>query len=301
MTIDEPSWDLYRTFLAVLKEGSLSAAARSLGLTQPTAGRHIDALEQALKLSLFTRSQTGFIPTEAAHALRLHAETLAGASAALLRAASGLGHGAQQRIQGTVRITASEVIGVEVLPPILLRLQHSHPGIAIELVTSNDIENLLRRDADIAIRMQRPQQEALVARRIGTVELGWHARRDYLQRRGTPTTWEELANHTLIGIDRQNAFTRSLMPYFGGLSHGDFALRSDSNLVHLAAIRGGLGIGLCQVELARRDAQLVRVMPEQLAIPLDTWLAMHENLRGNPACGAVFAALAEGLEAYLQS
>jgi DNA-binding transcriptional LysR family regulator len=298
---NEPNWDLYRTFLAVLKEGSLSGAARALGLTQPTAGRHIDALEQALKLSLFTRSQTGFIPTEAAHALQTHAESLAGASAALLRAASGLGRGDGQPVHGTVRVTASEVIGVEVLPPILARLQRSHPGIAIELATSDGIENLLRRDADIAVRMQRPQQEALIARRIGNVELGFHARRDYLKRRGTPSTWEDMRAHTLIGIDRHSTFTRSMMPLLGGLEQAEFALRSDNTLVHLAAIRAGLGIGICQVGLARRDPRLVRVLPEQLAIPLDTWLAMHENMRGHPACDVVFSALAEGLAAYIDS
>ncbi|MBI3231126.1 MAG: LysR family transcriptional regulator [Burkholderiales bacterium] len=299
MTTPQPSWDLYRSFLSVLQEGSLSGAARALGLTQPTIGRHIDALEQTLGLSLFIRSQSGFIATDAAYALQPYAETLASASAALLRAASGIGKGENAQIQGTVRVTASEVVSVEVLPPILARLRAQHPGITIELAVSNRIENLLRRDADIAVRMQRPEQDVLVARRIGNIDLGFHARRDYLERYGTPHTWQELAQHTLIGIDRENAFTRKLQPLLGELASSAYAIRSDSDLVHLAAIRAGLGIGLCQVRLAMRDPQLVRVVADLLTIPLDTWLAMHENLRSNPACSAVYSALAAGLEDYV--
>ncbi|NGZ87153.1 LysR family transcriptional regulator [Duganella aceris] len=299
MNSTEPNWDLYRSFLAVLREGSLSGAARTLGLTQPTVGRHIDALEQSLGLSLFTRSQSGFIATDAGCALQGHAEALASASTALLRAASGIGRGENAEIQGTVRITASEVVSVEVLPAMLVQLRAKHPGITIELDVSNRIENLLRRDADIAVRMQRPEQDVLVARRVGNIDLGFHARRDYLERHGTPRTWEELGSHALIGIDRQTAFTRKLQPLMAGLSGGTYALRSDSDLLHLASIRAGLGIGICQVRLAQRDARLVRVAPDLLTISLDTWLAMHENLRGNPACAAVYAALGDALAGYI--
>jgi DNA-binding transcriptional LysR family regulator len=299
MTIAEPNWDLYRSFLSVLKEGSLSGAARALGLTQPTVGRHIDALEQALGLSLFTRSQTGFIATDAAHALLPYAETLASASSALLRAASGMGRGADAQVSGTVRVTASEVVSVEVLPPLLAKLRDSHPGITIQLAVSNRIENLLRRDADIAVRMQRPEQDVLVARRVGNIELGFHAHRRYLERHGTPQNWEEMAQHALIGIDSENAFTRKLRPLLGDLAASHFALRSDSDLVHLASIRAGLGIGICQVRLAARDPDMVRLVPDLFNIPLETWLAMHENLRSNPACAAVYTALAAGLEDYI--
>jgi DNA-binding transcriptional LysR family regulator len=299
MATTEPNWDLYRSFLCVLREGSLSGAARTLGLTQPTVGRHIDALEQALGLSLFTRSHAGFIATDAAYALQSYAETLSATSSALLRAASGLGRGEDAQVKGTVRLTASEIVSVEVLPPILARLKMSHPGITIELAVSNRIENLLRRDADIAVRMQRPEQDVLVARRIGDIELGLHARRDYLERCGTPATWEEMAGHSIIGVDRETAFTRKLQPLLGGLASNAFALRSDSDLVHLASIRAGLGIGICQVRLAQRDPQLVRVLPDLFNIPMDTWLAMHENLRGNPACAATYAALTAGLIAYV--
>ncbi|MBP1202607.1 DNA-binding transcriptional LysR family regulator [Duganella sp. 1411] len=298
MTTAEPNWDLYRSFLSVLREGSLSGAARALGLTQPTVGRHIDALEQALGMSLFTRSQAGFIATDDAWALQPYAETLAATSAALLRAASARGRGVDDTITGSVRVTASEAMGVEVLTPMLARLRDSHPGITVELSLSNRIENLLRRDADIAVRMQRPEQDVLVARRIGNIDLGLHAHRDYLERHGTPRTWEDMAGHALIRVDTENAFTRKLAPLLAGLASSRAALRSDSDLVHLSAIRAGMGIGICQVRLAQRDPALVRLLPDLLTIPLDTWLAMHENLRTNPACAATFAALAEALTAY---
>lgn len=298
MTTSEPQWDLYRTFLAVLREGSLSGAARTLGLTQPTVGRHVDTLEQALGLSLFTRSQSGFIATDDALALQPYADTLAATSLALVRAASGLGAGGGAAIEGTVRVTASEAIGVEVLPAMLARLRGTHPGITIELAVSNRLVNLLRRDADIAVRMQRLEQDVLVAKRIGNIDLGFHATKGYLERHGTPQGWEDMRGHALIGVDTDNAFTRGLQSLFGGLARNDYALRSDNDLVHLAAIRAGLGIGICQVRLAQRDPNLVRVVPDLLTIPMDTWLAMHGNLRANPACAAVFAALAEGLIAY---
>ena len=298
MASTEPSWDLYRSFLSVLKEGSLSGAARSLALTQPTVGRHIDALEQALGLALFTRSQTGFIPTEAAYELESYAQTLAATSSALLRAASSMGRDGERGIHGTVRITASEVISAEVLPPIVARLSRSHPRIQIELAVSNKLENLLRRDADIAVRMTRPEHEALIARRIGNIELGFFAHRSYLKRRGTPLKWADLAGHTLIGVDNETAYTRAMRARFGAPPREDHQLRSDSDVVQLAAIRAGVGIGICQAALGRRHGSLVRVLPELMSVQLDTWLAMHENLRNNPACSTVFGVLADGLTAY---
>ena len=164
-------WELYRSFLGVLQEGSLSGAARALGITQPTVGRHISALEKSLGLALFTRSQTGLLPTEAALSLRSYAEAMNSTAAAFKRAADSHGEG----VKGTVRIAASEVIGVEVLPPIMAGLQQKHPQLKVELVLSNRVQDLLRREADIAVRMTQPRQELLIARRVGTVALGLYA------------------------------------------------------------------------------------------------------------------------------
>jgi DNA-binding transcriptional LysR family regulator len=293
MATPSPDWSLYRSFLSVLRSGSLSAAARDEGLTQPTVGRHIDSLEKALGVSLFTRSQHGLEPTEAALELAPYAESLEATSAALVRAALG-----RASTRGTVRITASEVIGGEVLPPILAKLHEAYPDLVIELVLSNKTEDLLRREADIAVRMVRPTQQALVARHVGDIELGLHARRDYLERRGTPASIADLRKHTLIGFDRENAFIRSVRVQGLPLERGMFALRSDSDLAQLAALRAGYGIGGCQVPLARRSADLVRILAKSFSFKLEVWIAMHADLRSSARCRVVADALAAGLAAY---
>jgi len=214
----EIGWELYRSFLGVLKEGSLSGAARALGVAQPTIGRHIAALEKALGLALFTRSPAGLLPTEAALALRIHAESMESTAAALERTAASHGEG----VRGVVRITASDMIGVEVLPPIVGRLHEEHPQLKIELVLTNRVQDLLRREADIAVRMTPPRQETLVARRIGQIELGLHATQQYLARHGTPKNITDLEQHSIIGFDQPSAFIRNLGKALPGYSRDLF-------------------------------------------------------------------------------
>jgi DNA-binding transcriptional LysR family regulator len=294
MNASGPDWSLYRSFLAILQAGSLSAAARALGLTQPTLARHVAALEEAVGLTLFTRSQQGLAPTEAALELKPYAEQLAATTAAMLRAASGQGQG----ISGSVRVSASEIIGSQVLPAIFAGMRAMHPALEIELVLSNAVENLLRRDADIAVRMVEPVHEALVVKRIGRVTVGLHAHRDYLARAGTPRTLEALQKHSVIGFDRETPAIRAIRARLPGLEAVHFALRTDSDIAHLMAIKAGFGIGLCQTALARQDPNLVRVLPS-VGLQLGVWLAMHENLRSTPRCRAVFDGLAAGLAKHV--
>jgi len=296
MTSIAPSWDLYRSFLAVLRTGSLSAAARSVGLTQPTIGRHVNELEAALGVALFTRSRSGLSPTEAALELQPHAEGLEAGVAALLRSAVSRGS-----MRGTVRITASEVVGAEVLPPILTALREQHPEIVIELVLNNRNEDLLTREADIAVRMNRPTQQSLVARRVGNIEVGFHAHRKYLERHGTPRTVADLRAHSLIGFDQTTAFIRALQAASLPLERSQFALRTDSHLAQLAAIRAGYGVGICQVGLARRDPDIVRVLTKVMLMKLDTWIVMHADLRSSARCRIVADALADGIGAYIKA
>jgi len=298
MTNDTPSeigWELYRSYLGVLQEGSLSGAARAMGIAQPTVGRHIAALEKALGVTLFTRSQLGLLPTEAALALQTFAEAMASSATALKRAAEGQGTG----IKGTVRITASEVIGVEVLPPILTQLQSTYPDLKVELVLTSRVQDLLKREADIAVRMTQPKQELLIARRVGQVNLGLYAHQAYLRRRGTPQSLADLAQHALIGFDEETPFVRAARKGFPLWNRDAFAVRTDSDLAQLAMIRAGSGIGICQVNLAARDPQLVHVLPESLPLSLETWLTMHEDLRHNPRCKVTFDALLQGLQDYM--
>jgi DNA-binding transcriptional LysR family regulator len=292
---DEPGWELFRSFLAALHAGSLSGAARALKLTQPTVGRHIDELEKALGTALFTRSQHGLQPTEAAVELAPHAQAMAASAGALMRVASGT----LQAIAGTVRLSASEVIGVEVLPPMLGNLREQHPRLTLELVVTDEIRDLLRRDVDLAIRNARPTQIGLVAKKIGTVTLGLHAHRRYLEAHGMPRTPEDLSDHALIGYDQETPVVRSLQASGMRFTRGMFALRTDSNLAQLAAIRAGYGIGICQVPLGRRDAGLVQLFPKHIAFGLEIWVVMHENLRGSPRMRAVFDHLDGQLSLYV--
>ncbi|KRB50882.1 LysR family transcriptional regulator [Rhizobium sp. Root708] len=292
----EPNWDYYRTLLAVLRHGSLSAAAREIGLTQPTVGRHIDALEETIGAQLFIRSPNGLLPTDAARDLQPYAETLASTAAALMRTATG----ERDRISGTVRISASEVIAVEVLPSILAPLMEEHPALRIEISASDDVEDLLHREADIAVRMTEPTQGALIAKRIGNIPLGFHAHRQYLQRNGTPQAMEDLAGHRIIGYDRQTAYIRAMLARFPIPDNIAFGFKTDSPLAQLAAIRAGLGIGICQTGLGRRDPGLVHVLADAFEIRLETWVVMHEGIRTSSRYRATFDALVNGLTNYVR-
>lgn len=291
------AWEWYRSFLAVLQEGSLSKAALSLNLTQPTVGRHVTALEAQVGQALFIRTPAGLLPTEAAQALRPYAEAMESTAAALERTARSHGDG----IRGVVRVTASEVVGVEVLPPLIASLRERYPALVVELALSNKVQDLLRREADIAIRMTPPRQDALIARRVGVIEVGLHAHERYLKARGTPASMKALveAGHTLIGYDQAAPYIRELARRFPVMDREQFGLRVDNDVAQLALIRAGAGLGLCQVAVARRDPALRRVLENDIILPLETWLTMHEDLRNSPRCRVVFDALVEGLERHV--
>ncbi|MBS9475956.1 LysR family transcriptional regulator [Ancylobacter radicis] len=284
---DEPGWDLYRSFLAVLKERSLSGAARRLGLTQPTIARHLDALEQALGAQLFLRSPRGLAPTDLAIDLGPYARALAANAAALRRAASG----ATGEVRGTVRVSASEVVGAIHLPPVLADLRASHPRLVIELVLTNAVENVLERAADIAVRMAPPAQQALLARHLPPLRIGLHAHRAYVARKGLPESLDDLVGHDLIGFDSETPAIRAVMARYPMLGRAAYALRSDSDLAQLAAIRAGFGIGFCQAAIARREPDLVPVLPDAFALDLPVAIVMHEDLKASARHRVVFDAL----------
>jgi DNA-binding transcriptional LysR family regulator len=295
MSQGEPGWELYRTFLEVVRDGSLSGAARKLALTQPTVGRHIDALEASLGRSLFSRSPQGLRATPAALELVSYAETMAAASAALRRTASG---GAKAD-RGTVRVAASEMIGCEVLPPMLTSFRDSHPGITLELALSNRNEDLLRRDADIAVRMVRPRQKSLVARHIGKSPIGFYAHRNYVEKYGLPKEIAELEQHCLIGFDRDDLALRSLGKLPRPVTRDNFGFRCDSDLAQFAALKAGVGIGGCQHNIARRHPELVPVL-KAIRFELEVWVAMHEDMRSTGRVRVLFDHIAAGLSAFVR-
>ena len=292
-----PDWNLYRSFLAVIDVGSLSGAARDLGLAQPTVARHIETLEAALGGGpLFTRSGAGLRPTRAAHAIAPIARAMASSAEALVRTA--VGDAEQER--GVVRITASQIVGAEILPALLRDFHEAHPGIAIELALTNTVEDLLRRDADIAVRMSQPTQEALLARKVGAARLAFFAHRRYVERHGLPASFDDLRAHAVIGFDRSTPLRAVSDQFDMPISLDMFALRTDSDIAQLAALRAGFGVGAAQVNIATRDPDLIPVLHDRFGFELPTWVVMHEDLKSDRRMRLMFDHLIAGLTAWLE-
>ena len=285
-------WSLIRSFLAALDHGSLLGAARVLKTSQPTLGRHIAELESQLGVVLFERTGRGLVPT--ATALQL-AESARGMEVGAVQLARAL-TGAQAQTTGTVRITASQPVAVQLMPPLLARMRLALPDIQVELVASNQVSNLLRREADIAIRMVRPEQGTLVAKKIGVVSLGAYAHRSYLGRRSAIRQPVDLLQHDLIGNDTDTSILRGFQAMGYAVGPEAFALRTDDLIVQWQAVRAGLGIGFIADYMARTEPDVVPVLPGLLTIPgLPMWLAVHREIRTNRRIRAVYDFLAEAL------
>ncbi len=278
-----PTWDEQQAFLAVLDTGSLSAAARALNLSQPTVRARIQAIECSLGVVLFTRSMNGLVPTPRARAMAVPARAMANASGALLRAASADAEVAE----GTVRIAVSEVVGIEVLPLMLRPLQQKLPNLTYEVELSDSSADLVDQQVDVAVRMHRPEQSALVAKKVRSAALGLFAHRDYLSVTGTPIGRDDMPRHLFIGPDRNRSDLRLAEMIAGGLNLR-WSVRTDSHPAQLAAARAGLGIAVFQERIAARDPNLQRVLPELRLPDLETWVVTHENLRYIPRIAAVF-------------
>lgn len=291
----EPSdWSLYRSFAAVISEGSLSAAARLLRMSQPTLSRHIRELEEALELKLFTRSPHGVVPTEEALALAPQANALAAAAQALYRTASRpLGENG-----GTVRLSVSEIFAAHIIMPIVAEVQRAHPDIVVELVVSNRMTDILRRDADIAVRMTRPTQDDLWAKRIGDLELGLFCSPTYLTDRSPPIEAKYLFDHAIVGFDFPAAYTATFKVGGHTLTRDQFTVRTDSDVGQFAAICAGCGIGVCHVPLAERFG-LRRVLTDDFAPNVEAWLVMHQDLKEFQRYRTLFDALDASLRLYL--
>jgi DNA-binding transcriptional LysR family regulator len=289
-------WSLVRSFLAVLDHGSLLAAARALQTSQPTLGRHIAELESQLDVVLFERSGRALVPT--AMALQL-----ADSARAMEHGAQALAHrvgGAHSQTSGTVRITASVPVAVHLLPQVLCDLRQALPGIAVELVSSNQVSNLLRREADIAVRMVRPEQGSLVARKLGDVALGVWAHRDYLARQAPVRGPQDLLALDLIGSDTDTNILRGFAALGFAATPAHFVLRTDDFVVQTRAAQAGLGVGFLADYTVRDDPAMVKLLPQQLRIPpLPMWLAVHREIRTNARIRAVYDFLAEALPPLL--
>ena len=286
--MDLPDWTLIRSFLAVAEAGSLSGAARVTGTSQPTLGRHIQAIEAALEVPLFTRTAQGQTLTEAGQALLSPARAMQAAAADLTLTARGHATG----IEGTVRITASRVVSHYVLPPVLARLRAEEPGIQIDLVPSDTTENLLFGEADIALRMYRPTQADLVARHIGDLALGLYAAKAYLDRKGRPTSPEDLMRLDFIGQDRMDQIIRVMRMLGLEMPRSYFPVRCDDPLTYVELVRAGCGVGGILRRLGDADPVLERIdlIPNLPNLPV--WLTAAPQLRQSPRLRRVWDALA---------
>jgi DNA-binding transcriptional LysR family regulator len=289
-------WRLVRSFLAALDRGSLLGAARALRSTQPTVGRHVAELEAQLGVLLFERTGRGLLPTPMALRLAEAARAMETAADQLARSVSG----AEAGVSGTVRITASQPVACILLPPVLAQLRRELPEIQVELVASNEVSNLLRREADIALRMVRPAQSSLVARRIGMVTLGAYAHRDYLKRRGTPRQLIDLLQHELIGGDRDQAILQGFAALGHPVTPHAFALRTDDLIAYWEAVRAGLGIGFIADFVARTDTGVLALPLRMLKIPpMPIWLTVHREIRTSRRIRAVYDFLAQAVPGAL--
>jgi DNA-binding transcriptional LysR family regulator len=284
-------WNLVRSFLAALDHGSLLAAARSLGTSQPTLGRHVAGLEAQLGVALFERTGRGLVPTEAALRLADAARAMETGAHQLARSATRA-----ELAGGSVRLSASQPVACYLLPPILARMRLALPDVQVELVSSNTVSNLLRREADIALRMVQPDQASLVARRIARVTFGAYAHRDYLRRRGTPRTLADLRSHDVIGDDKPDAIRRGFAAFGYPLGKEAFVLRTDDLIAYWEAVRAGLGIGFVSHYVAVLDPAVVPLALPQLKIPpLPIWLTVHREIRSSPRIRSVYDFLAQAV------
>lgn len=284
-------WSLVRSFLAVLDNGSLLGAARQLQSSQPTIGRHVTELETQLGLVLFERTGRGLTPTEAAARLADSARAMQSGADQLVRNAIG----ASPSISGTVRISASQPVACFILPSVLGQMRRALPEIQVEIVASNSVSNLLRREADIAIRMIQPEQATIIARRVAKVAIKPCAHQDYLRRRGFPRQPVDLLKHELIGGDRNDDILQGFAARGLSVNRGHFAIRTDDLIVVWQAVRAGLGIGFVSEHLIRDDPAVIPVLPKLKIEPLPVWLAVHKEIRTSKRIRAVYDFLSDAL------
>ncbi|WP_255553500.1 LysR family transcriptional regulator [Maritimibacter sp. DP1N21-5] len=290
-------WTLIRAFLAVAEEGSLSAAARVLSASQPTLGRQVRDMEQALAVELFCRHAKGLSLTDIGHRIFPAAQAMRDAAGEIALIAAG----EDDRASGTVRLTASVIVAHFVLPPILARLRDTEPGIEIDLVATDASENLLFREADIAVRMYRPEQLDVVTRHVCDLPLGIFAATSYLDRRGRPETVEDMLNHDWVGYDRSDLMIRGMREMGWPVTRDFFATRTDDQAGNWQLVAAGCGIGIAQVATGQSDPRVERLFPEMGLPALPVWLTAHEAMRRVPRVSRVWDALAEGIPATVRS
>lgn len=284
-------WNHARAFLVAAEEGSFSAAGRILSTAQPTIGRQVAALEEELGVALFERIGNTIKPTSPGLDLMEHLRAMGDAATRVSMTAAGK----SLSIEGTVCITASELIAAHILPPIIGRMRRAHPGIEIEIVASNTARDLRRREADIAVRNFTPTQPDLVARKIADRSARLYATPAYLDRLGNPTSPADLSHAEFFGFDRTELMLKGLRALGLDLTPKNFPIVTDNHLVQWELAKHGVGICIVMDEVGDAEPRVRRVLPELPPIPVPVWLATHRELHTSRRIRVVFDLLADEL------
>ena len=286
-------WNRARAFLVTAEEGSLSAAARALGMAQPTLGRQVDALEEELGVVLFERVGRGLTLTPSGLELLDHVRAMGDAANRVSLSAAGQ----SQSIEGTVCIAASETYAAILLPPIIAKLRRAEPGIDIEIVTSNKASDLRRREADIAIRNFRPTEPDLVAKKIRDVPARLYAAPAYLERIGNPKVPYDLRHADFISIDNSGMFLKGLNALGLNLAQRNFPIFTENYLVMWELVKHGLGIGVLDGNIGDAEPLVRRALPDLGPLMFPIWLVAHREVNTSRRIRVVFDLLAEELAA----
>ena len=289
--MDNLDWNQLKAFLETAETGSLSAAARKLGLTQPTLSRQVAAIEQRMGVTLFERVGKAMALTPTGLDLLEHARAMGAAAEALRLAATGR----SQAVGGVVSVSATEAVAAHLLPPLIRQLREKEPGITIEVISSNALSDLLRREADIAIRHVKPEQPDLIARLIRDAAANFYASEGWVKAHGHPRRADEAAHLTFVGSDRSGQFLAYLRQHGLPLGEANFSCYCEHSLAHWALVRQGMGIGAMMDEIAHDTAGVVRVLDDVPPVRFPIWLVTHRELRTSRRIRVVFEALAQGL------
>ncbi len=284
-------WNRVRAFLVTAEEGSFSAAAKALGMTQPTLGRQVAALEEELDVLLFSRVGSSLELTEAGLGLMEHARQMGEAAGRLSLSATGQ----SASIEGPVSITASELISAFLLPPVIASIRAEHPGIELEIVASNTVRDLIRREADIAVRNVQPEQPDLVGKKVGVAQARLYASPAYLSRVGPIDGPSALSRADFFAFDRSPIMIDWLTKMGAPLTAANFRIVSPSHLVQWEMCKRGLGICIVMDEVGDAEPQVTRVLPDFPAIPVPLWITAHRELHTSRRIRVVFDRLVEQL------
>ena len=283
-------WNQVRAFLVTVEEGSYSAAARALNLSQPTLSRQVNALEEQLGVTLFERAGKGLVLTTTGQDLVVHVRAMGDAAQMISLVASGR----SQEVQGLVRITASDSVAVHILPPILERLREKAPAIDVEIVASNEIRDLLRREADIAIRHVRPTQPDVFAKLVRETTGHLYGSPEFLDTHGRPESMADLARYPCIGTESPERMKPYLDAYDYDIPLENFRFRSGSTVAGWNLVRQGLGLGFMSRDVAGLFDDVEEVLPGiARPFPIPVWLVTHRELKTSALIRTVFDHLSE--------